>query len=918
METKDSLLMPITEFEMRGNLNKKEPLLVEKWCKTQLYSKINKNKKEEYMLHDGPPYANGAMHCGHALNRTLKDFVVRLKNMEGYKTNFDFGWDTHGLPIEIMVTKSGVNRKTTPIDQFREKCKEYALGQIEKQKKEIQRLGCLGNYDNPYFTMNKEFEANEIKCFATLALKGLIYKGLKPVYWSPSSESALAEAEIEYHDVDSYSIYVSFDVIEGKKLLPNNSKILIWTTTPWTLPANLALCANPSFVYGLYDTDIGKVLFLQDLKKELATKLGWKKCKLVKTFKGKELEKIKAKHPFYDRESLMILGDYVTGDTGTGIVHIAPGHGADDYNVCLKYGIKPYCPVDEHGKMTKDAGSRLEGLFYEDANKEVLKILEENKHLLKVEKINHSYPHDWRTHKPVIFRSTPQWFCSIEPIKDQLIEEIHKVKRHPAWGETRMINMVKDRNDWCISRQRVWGVPIPIIYCEDGTPIIEKEVFDHIEKVIKEKGSNAWYQLDEKDLLPKGYKNQHSPNNKFKKEKDIMDVWFDSGSSWNGVLNERGQKYPADMYLEGNDQYRGWFNSSLILSVAVNGVAPYKEVVTHGFVVDEKWEKMSKSKGNGIDPLKLINEYGADVLRLWAALTDYQQDVKLSESIMKTISDQYRKIRNCFKFMLGNLSNGTLEERFKKKDIQTEFEQLDLYILKRLEVVKNNFIKAMDNFDFVSAMTEVMKLISDDLSSFYFDICKDILYCEDKKSKRRLQVQTVINEILFTLMRLLNPIIPFTMDEVNNAYCLKSEENVQLYSYPTITKNYKDSLSKEYKLVRDLRDDVLKSLEEARTSGLIGKANDAIINMYIFDKDCKKVFSKFATSEKPLLFIVSKVNEYNKSIKNSYKGKVAEITVAKADGIKCDRCWNFFDKQEIKEIEGTHLCGRCLKVMKVK
>ena len=473
--------------------------------------------------------------------------------MCGYKTPFVFGWDTHGLPIENMVTKSGVNRKTTPIFEFREKCKEYALSQVERQKSDIRRLGCLGDYDSPYLTLLPEFEAREIHVFSEMALKGLIYKGLKPVYWSPSSESALAEAEIEYHDVKAYTIYVSFDTVDGKNVVPNDTKFIIWTTTPWTLPANLAICAHPQFIYGLFKTDKGNFVFLSELKDTLIEKLGFTTCELIKEIKGSELEGILVKHPFYDRTSMLILGDYVTAETGTGLVHIAPGHGEDDFNVCLKYGIKPYCPVDEHGKLTSDAGERLAGLFYEDANLEVLKILEENNCLLKEEDIVHSYPHDWRTHKPVIFRATPQWFCSIEPIRDQLIEEIKKVNWTPKWGETRMVNMIKDRADWCISRQRAWGVPIPIIYCEDNTPIIDKDVFDHIEKLIRENGSNIWYKLSEKELLPEGYTNSHSPNGIFRKEKDIMDVWFDSGSSWNGVLNERGLKYPADLYLEGSD-----------------------------------------------------------------------------------------------------------------------------------------------------------------------------------------------------------------------------------------------------------------------------------------------------------------------------------------------------------------------------
>ncbi|MDY6058451.1 MAG: isoleucine--tRNA ligase [Candidatus Onthovivens sp.] len=914
MELKDTLLMMETNFEMRGNLNIKEPLLVKKWADLKVYNKMNEDQPlGEYMLHDGPPYANGAMHCGHMLNRILKDFVVRYKNMCGYKTPFVFGWDTHGLPIENMVTKSGVNRKTTPIFEFREKCKEYALSQVERQKSDIRRLGCLGDYDSPYLTLLPEFEAREIHVFSEMALKGLIYKGLKPVYWSPSSESALAEAEIEYHDVKAYTIYVSFDTVDGKNVVPNDTKFIIWTTTPWTLPANLAICAHPQFIYGLFKTDKGNFVFLSELKDTLIEKLGFTTCELVKEIKGSELEGILVKHPFYDRTSMLILGDYVTAETGTGLVHIAPGHGEDDFNVCLKYGIKPYCPVDEHGKLTSDAGERLAGLFYEDANLEVLKILEENKCLLKEEDIVHSYPHDWRTHKPVIFRATPQWFCSIEPIRDQLIEEIKKVNWTPKWGETRMVNMIKDRADWCISRQRAWGVPIPIIYCEDNTPIIDKDVFDHIKKLIRENGSNIWYKLSEKELLPEGYTNSHSPNGIFRKEKDIMDVWFDSGSSWNGVLNERGLKYPADLYLEGSDQYRGWFNSSLILSLAVNGKAPYKNVVSHGFVMDEHWEKMSKSKGNGIDPLKIINIYGSDVCRLWASLVDYQQDARISESIVKTISEQYRKIRNTLRFLLGNLNNGSVNDSFKEEDKVDTFEKIDLYVLARLEEVKNKVIDNMDSFNFINAISEILKFVSDDLSSFYFEITKDILYCENKTSLRRRQVQTVLNEVLFTLMRLLNPILPFTMDEVNANYPLRSKDNVQYYRYPTKSNIYSKDLLDEYSLIKTLRNDVLKALEEKRALGEIKSSLLASVDLEIKDEKIKAIIDTYPHVEVERLFIVSKV--VLKDNVEGFKGEVSNSLVSKHTGVRCDRCWNYKDEDEIITEGEVHLCPRCKKAM---
>jgi isoleucyl-tRNA synthetase len=571
MDYKATLLFPQSGFEMRGNLTQKEPVMLKKWQDEKIYEKMNENREgcEEYLLHDGPPYANGDIHCGHMLNRLLKDFTIRYKNMCGFKTPFVFGWDTHGLPIEVKVTKSGVNRKAMSVPDFRNLCKEYAYKQVDRQKAQIVRLGCLGDYDHPYLTLMPEFEAREIDVFAAMALKGLIYKGLKPVYWSPSSESALAEAEVEYQDVVAKTMYVTFDVADGKGLLPADAKIVIWTTTPWTIPADLALTVNPLFEYGLFQTNRGKLVFLLSLQEHLKQELSLTECTLLKSFKGQQMEYISVHHPLYKRLSTVIVNSFVTEDSGTGVVHTAPDHGVDDFNACLKYGIKPFCPVDERGYMHLEETDPCNGKFYEEANDIVIEELKANGHLLKEVDITHSYPHDWRTHKPIIFRATPQWFCSIEPIREELLKKIHAIKWEPAWGEQKMVNMIKDRSDWCISRQRAWGVPLPIIYNEDGTPIVEKAVFDHIRGIIALEGSNAWFAKSEKELLPDGYTNAHSPHGNFRKETDIMDVWFDSGSSWNGVLRQRGLKYPADLYLEGNDQYRGWFNASLILSVAI-------------------------------------------------------------------------------------------------------------------------------------------------------------------------------------------------------------------------------------------------------------------------------------------------------------------------------------------------------------
>lgn len=914
MEVKKTLLMPRTNFEMRGNLPTKEPRILENWSSIDLYQKmLEKNKgKDEYMLHDGPPYANGDMHCGHMLNKLLKDFIVRLKTMEGYYTPFIPGWDTHGLPIENVITKKGINRKTTPLAEFRKYCEKYAHEQVERQMAQIKRLGVMGDFDHRYMTLTHDYEAKQLEVFKDMALKGYIFKGLKPVYWSPSSESALAEAEIEYADVKSHAIYVAFKVKDGKGLLDNDTSFIIWTTTPWTMPANLAICLNPEFTYGVFETNKGKFVFLKEFEEHLKEELGFETIKLIKEFKGKDLEYITCKHPLYDRDSIIILGDHVTNDAGTGCVHTAPGHGEDDFIVGKKYGLEPLCPVDSKGFMMESAGKELEGMFYEDANDKVLEMLANVGALLKDSPIVHSYPHDWRTKKPLIFRATPQWFCSIEPIKEKILEEIKGVKWKPTWGEVRISNMIKDRGDWCISRQRAWGVPLPIFYAEDETPIIDEKVFDHVIELVREHGSNIWFEKEAKDLLPEGYTNPHSPNGLFTKETDIMDVWFDSGSSSVAVLKGRGLKFPADLYLEGSDQYRGWFNSSLIISTAVNGVAPYKQVVTHGFILDPQGEKMSKSKGNGVDPMKLMNVYGADVLRLWAASIDYTSDVRIGEPIIKQVSESYRKIRNTFKFLLGNLSNGENAPFDINKDKVDAFERVDLYILTKLEVVKNNVIKYMDEFDFASAVMAITNFMSSDLSSFYLDLTKDILYCENQKSLRRLQVQNVIYQAVNTLNRLLTPILPFTMDEVYINIPGHEKESVQLEDYPTPSHQYDESLLKEYALISKLRSEVLKVLETKRQEGVIGSAQEASVMLNIKDEATKEAFNKFSKVEQERLFIVSKVELVDEKLPNDME--LSSIDVKENNGHKCERCWNYVD--HVTEVDGVHLCDRCLDAIK--
>ncbi len=898
MGYKETLHMMQTEFPMRAGLASKEPVLVKKWEEEKLYEKMNRNRVDcpEFMLHDGPPYANGDMHCGHALNRCLKDFVIRYKNMSGYKTPFVFGWDTHGLPIETRVTKSGVDRKKTPLPEFRRICEDYAKTQVERQKAQIKRLGCLGDYSHPYLTLLPEYEARQVEVFAKMALKGLIFKGLKPVYWSWSSESALAEAEVEYADVTAKTMYVAFPIKDGKGVLPLDCSIVIWTTTPWTIPSNQGITVNPAFEYGLFETEKGKFVFLCSLKEKLQAELGFEKCELLKTFKGAEMEGILAFHPLYDdRVSLVMNANFVTEDSGTGCVHTDPDHGLDDYNTCLKYGLKPQETVDERGIMHFNEGDPWNGVFYEKANDLVIEALTQRGRMLKEQDLVHSYPHDWRTHKPVIFRATPQWFCSIEPIRKDLLNEIERIQWLPSWGKEKMVNMIKDRADWCISRQRVWGVPLPIIYNEDGSPILEEVVFAHIQELFRQYGSNVWFEREAKDLLPEGYTNPKSPNGLFTKEKDIMDVWFDSGSSWNGVLNERGMSCPADLYLEGNDQYRGWFNSSLILSLAVSGHSSFKACLTHGFVMTEDWKKMSKSAGNGVDPNKIAGEYGADILRLWAATVDYQADVRIGERIIATTADNYRKIRNTFRFLLGNLAH------YQGESVDNvELSLIDRYILAEEERVKNKALDCYDRYDFSGAVNAIIAFMGNDLSSFYLDMAKDVLYCDAISSPRRKAIEAVIYSCCYELCLLLNPILPFTMEEVYGYLPLKKKESPQLEDMPKRTHSYGEKELSGYASFKKLRLLANKSLEEARQKGLIGNSEDAKLELVVSDKDFYEVLSEEGEEALCKAFMVSSI-----SLSQGEDKAVVEV-----DGRPlCPRCRNHVD--ELRGQGEEAICHRC-------
>lgn len=901
MELKKTLIMNKGDFEMRANLAQKEPTYVKHWSEMDLYHKmLEKNDgREAFYLHDGPPYANGDMHAGHALNKILKDMIIRYKSLKGFYTPFTPGWDTHGLPIENAVVKNGVDRKTTPIVDFRKQCAKYAFKQVDRQRKQLLRLGVVGDYENPYITLTKEYEKGQIEIFADMALKGYIYKGLKPVNWSPSSESALAEAEIEYKDVTAKTIYVRFQVTEAKGPISVGDYFVIWTTTPWTLPANLAICLNPLFTYGVFKTNKGNLIFLKSKAEELKETLGLLECELIKEFKGSEVELSKCKHPYYDKDSLIILGDYVSDDAGTGCVHIAPGHGLDDFKVCLKYGIKPYCPVDEHGYMTKDAGEELTGLFYEEANDKSIELLERNGALLKLIEITHSYPHDWRTGKPLIFRATPQWFCSLSAIKQNLLDEVEKVSYSPKWGKVRLHNMIEGREDWCISRQRAWGVPIPIIYAEDGTAILDKKVFDHIAELIGQYGSNVWYEREAKDLLPEGYTTEHSPNGLFTKEKDIMDVWFDSGSSFRSVDMAKGYPYPADLYLEGNDQYRGWYNSSLILAVATTGIAPYKSIVTHGMIVDGNGEKFSKSKGNGVDPNKICDTYGADILRLWVSTIDFQAESKLSEELIKIVSESYRKIRNTFKFMLANLFDDA--EHVFDPECEYELSELDKMILAKLNSLMETVDKEYASYDFIGVQSAIFNFMVNDLSAFYLDLAKDVLYCDAVDSLRRKGVQKVLYEMVRKLSIALSPILPFTMEEVNDhLHKGATPGSIALSDYPT--EKVDEVALNEYKNLVAIRNKALKLLEVARSNGLFGQNPEASLTLSL-EGEQLALANKLGEEELARILQVAKVTLGENEGATKFVGE------------RCERCWCYFDHLE-EDSEGHHICERCAEVIK--
>ncbi|HEN0462097.1 TPA: isoleucine--tRNA ligase [Streptococcus agalactiae] len=891
MKLKETLNLGQTAFPMRAGLPNKEPQWQEAWDQADIYKKrqaLNEGKPA-FHLHDGPPYANGNIHVGHALNKISKDIIVRSKSMSGFRASYVPGWDTHGLPIEQVLAKKGVKRKEMDLAEYLEMCRDYALSQVDKQRDDFKRLGVSADWENPYITLTPDYEADQVRVFGAMADKGYIYRGAKPVYWSWSSESALAEAEIEYHDIDSTSLYYANKVKDGKGILDTDTYIVVWTTTPFTVTASRGLTVGPDMEYVVV-VPVGserKYLLAEVLVDSLAAKFGWENFEIVTHHTGKELNHIVTEHPWdTEVEELVILGDHVTTDSGTGIVHTAPGFGEDDYNVGIANGLDVVVTVDSRGLMMENAGPDFEGQFYDKVTPLVKEKLGDL--LLASEVINHSYPFDWRTKKPIIWRAVPQWFASVSKFRQEILDEIEKTNFQPEWGKKRLYNMIRDRGDWVISRQRAWGVPLPIFYAEDGTAIMTKEVTDHVADLFAEYGSIVWWQRDAKDLLPAGYTHPGSPNGLFEKETDIMDVWFDSGSSWNGVMNARENlSYPADLYLEGSDQYRGWFNSSLITSVAVNGHAPYKAVLSQGFVLDGKGEKMSKSLGNTILPSDVEKQFGAEILRLWVTSVDSSNDVRISMDILKQTSETYRKIRNTLRFLIANTSD------FNPKQDAVAYENLgavDRYMTIKFNQVVDTINKAYAAYDFMAIYKAVVNFVTVDLSAFYLDFAKDVVYIEAANSPERRRMQTVFYDILVKLTKLLTPILPHTAEEIWSYLEHEEEEFVQLAEMPVAqTFSGQEEILEEWSAFMTLRTQAQKALEEARNAKVIGKSLEAHLTIYA-SQEVKTLLTAL-NSDIALLMIVSQLTIADEADKpaDSVSFEGVAFTVEHAEGEVCER-----------------------------
>ncbi|MEB3277926.1 MAG: isoleucine--tRNA ligase [Lyngbya sp.] len=952
---KDTVNLPKTKFDMRANAVKREPELQKFWAENQIYERLGENNPgDAFILHDGPPYANGALHIGHALNKILKDIINRYQLLQGRKVRYVPGWDCHGLPIELKVLqqmKQSEREELTSL-KLRQKAKEFALETVDQQRESFKRYGVWGDWDHPYLTLNPEYEAAQIGVFAQMVLKGYIYRGLKPVHWSPSSKTALAEAELEYPDGHiSRSLFAAFPITslaesvksELTPFLPDLG-VAIWTTTPWTIPGNLAVSLNPELTYAVVETDkkaehplpFKYLLVAAELVERLSATFG-NNLTVKATVKGKDLEHSTYKHPLFDRESPVVIGgDYVTTESGTGLVHTAPGHGQEDFIVGQRYGLPVLCPVDADGNFTEEAGEFAGLNVLQDANEAVIKALEKAGSLIKEEPYQHKYPYDWRTKKPTIFRATEQWFASVEGFREEAVKAIQNVRWIPAQGENRITPMVAERSDWCISRQRSWGVPIPVFYNEEtGEHLMNEETLSHVQKIIAENGSDAWWEMSVEELLPEKYRKDAA---KYRKGTDTMDVWFDSGSSWAAVAKQRELGYPVDMYLEGSDQHRGWFNSSLLTSVANCGQAPYKTVLTHGFVLDEKGHKMSKSLGNVVDPAVVIEggknqqkdpPYGADILRLWVSSVDYSADVPLGANILKQMADIYRKIRNTARFLIGNLHDFDPE---KDAVAYEDLPDLDKYMLHRITEVFSEIKDAFDQFQFFRFFQTVQNFCVVDLSNFYLDIAKDRLYISAENAFRRRSCQTVLAVALENLAKAIAPVLCHMAEDIwQNLPYSTPYLSVFESGWVKLEDNWKQpQLAKFWQKLREIRAKVNQVMEKARKEKMIGSSLEAKVLLYVADENLREQLDEMNPSTAELkqhngvdqlryLFICSQVELLQnpnklKGLEYSDESEDLGIGIVKAEGEKCDRCWNY-SVHVGESTEDPTICERCVAAL---
>jgi isoleucyl-tRNA synthetase len=913
MEYKDTLNLPQTSFPIKFNFRDREPALLELWAKEDIYGLIQNKGKSKYILHDGPPYPNGDIHLGHALNKILKDIVVKFRSMEGYSVPFVPGWDCHGLPIETQLLKElSVRRSSLSVYEFRQKCREYALKYVATQKEEFKRLGVFGRWDAPYLTLNPEYEAGVIELFGIMADKGYIFKSLKPIHWCPSCETALAEAEIEYEDDESPSIFVKFEVKSAVDV-PHAEHLrhacfIIWTTTPWTLPSNVAIAVHPEFEYAFVENSGQTFVIAKELVESSAKSMGWTDHKITGSAKGAELEGIVCSHPFIDRDSVVVMDEFVTLETGTGCVHIAPGHGEEDFKVGLKYKLPIVMPVDPKGCFTSDVPF-LEGTHVWKANPIVLEKLKEKGALLSSEKMKHQYPHCWRCKRPVIFRATEQWFVSVDHngLREKALKEIEKTKWFPAWGQNRIGSMVEGRPDWCISRQRSWGIPIPAFYCKKcGIPNYKGDFNKAVVDMASKEGTDAWFVKEAADILPKGLKCEKCGGAEFEKETDIMDVWLESGSSHFAVLksDEKTFSWPADLYLEGSDQHRGWFQTSLLTATAAFGKAPFKAVLTHGFTVDEKGKKMSKSLGNVVDPQQVVKEYGADVLRLWVASTDFRNDMAVSKNILKQINEGFTKIRNTCRFLISNI-NGFDSSKYSVP--YDRLEEIDKYILLRFELLLNKLRRSYDSFEFHAVYHGLYGFCVNDLSAFYLDVIKDRLYCDGSASQSRRAAQTACLEILTGLIKAMAPILTFTAEDLYSYLNIPGKRSsVFLEELPDKNPKYMDgSIEKDWTRLLEIRAESYKKIEVLRGAKEIGRISECDLEISCAKEDLDILVR--LKDRLPQIFMVASVS--------AKPGDRLDISVRKTGNIKCERCWRYMPDTG-SDSSHPSLCRRCADVVK--